>query len=183
MLRLGAARLPVSSALTLRGFAAAGKTIKAGDSLPAVKLQENEPGKLVDPVKEFASGKHLIFGVPGAFTPGCSKTHLPGYLKDADKWKKAGVKSLNCISVNDAFCMGEWGKANKADGKVRMLADPRAEFVKAAGLDVDATAVLGNVRSKRFAMVVENGKVKHIEVEPDNFGLSCSLSENVFKKL
>ena len=158
-------------------------TIAIGDQLPSGSLQEGNPGETVDPSEAFGSGKTVIFGVPGAFTPGCSNTHLPGYVEGYDDIVAKGVSNLACVSVNDAFVMGAWGAAHGADGKVRMLADPRAEWVASMGLDVDATGVLGNVRSKRFAMVVEDGTVTQLEVEPDGFGLTCSLSENIISKL
>ena len=139
--------------------------IGEGDSLPAGQLQEGSPDTKVDPAEAFAKGTHIVFAVPGAFTPGCSKTHLPGYVKDYEKIKEKGVDSISCISVNDVFVMAAWGNDQKADGKVRMLADPAAAYVKALGLDVDASGVLGNVRSKRWSMIVKDGKVSVLRVE------------------
>jgi 2-Cys peroxiredoxin 5 len=156
--------------------------ISIGDSLPAIPLNEGNPRTSVDPAAAFATGKVLIFGVPGAFTPGCDKTHLPGYVADYDKFAAKGITQIACVSVNDAFVMQAWGDAHHAAGKVRMLADPRAEFTKAIGLNVEA-AGLGGTRSKRYAMVVENGKVTHLEVEPDGFGLSCSLAPALLERL
>lgn len=153
-------------------------TIQVGDPLPSGELHEGSPGTRHDPAKVFASGTHVIFAVPGAFTPGCSKTHLPGYINDYQVFKDKGVDSINCIAVNDAFVMGAWGEAHDAQGKVRMLADPSALFTKALGLQVDA-AVLGGIRSKRYGMIVVDGKVTALQVEPDGFGLSCSLSESM----
>jgi|UniRef100_A0A7S4LA67 2-Cys peroxiredoxin 5 len=150
--------------------------ISVGDKLPSVELHEGTPAGKVNIAELCSSKKVVIFGVPGAFTPGCSKTHLPGYVADADKFKSKGVDELVCVSVNDAFVMAEWGTAQNADGKVRMLADPAAEFTKAIGTDLDLTAALGNVRTKRFSMVVEDGTVKAMNVEPDNTGLTCSLA-------
>ena len=157
-------------------------SINVGDSLPSVKLHENTPATQHDASELFASGKHVIFAVPGAFTPGCSKTHLPGYVADFDQIAAKGVDSINCIAVNDVFVMAAWGEAHGAAGKVRMLADPSGEFTTAVGLDVNA-AVLGGLRSKRYSMIVENGSVTHINVEPDGFGLSCSLSDGVLAAL
>lgn len=157
--------------------------ISVGDSLPKATLHEASPGDALDPSETFASGKVLLFGVPGAFTPGCDKTHLPGYINDREKYAAKGFDTIACVSVNDAFVMQAWGEHSGATDKVRMLADPQAEFVKAMGLQVDASAVLGNVRSKRFAMVIEDGTVTHLQVEPDGFGLSCSLSEKVLEEL
>jgi len=157
-------------------------SIEVGSSLPSAQLHEGNPGNHVDPAEAFAKGKHVILAVPGAFTPGCSKTHLPGYVEAADSLKAKGIDSIACISVNDAFVMDAWGKDQGTEGKVRMLADPGAAFTKAVGLDVDA-AVLGGVRSKRYAMVVEDGKVTDLQVEPDGFGLSCSLAPSLLERL
>lgn len=156
--------------------------ISIGDALPTTELDEGNPRTHVNPAEIFGRGKHVIFAVPGAFTPGCDKTHLPGYLADFDKLRAKGVDSIACVSVNDAFVMAAWGEAHQAAGKVRMLADPRAEFTKALGLDVEA-AGLGGTRSKRYAMVVEDGRVTHLEVEPDGFGLSCSLAPSLLERL
>ena len=157
-------------------------TIAVGDAIPSGSLHENSPGTQHDPAEIFATGRHVLFGVPGAFTPGCSKTHLPGYVGSFADWKAKGVDSINCMAVNDAFVMAAWGTVHGAEGKVRMLADPAGDFATAMGLDVDA-AVLGGKRSKRFALVVEDGKVTHLQVEPDGFGLSCSLSESLLEQL
>lgn len=157
-------------------------SIQVGDAIPAGEVQENTPGTRHNPAELFASGKHILFGVPGAFTPGCSKTHLPGYVNDYDAITAKGVDSISCIAVNDAFVMGAWGEAHDAADKVRMLADPAGDYVKSLGLDVDA-AVLGGTRSKRFSMLIEDGKVSAINVEPDGFGLSCSLSNVIVDQL
>jgi 2-Cys peroxiredoxin 5 len=157
-------------------------SIEIGSSLPSGQLHEGTPGNAVDVTEAFGSGKHVLFAVPGAFTPGCDKTHLPGYVEAADRLKAKGIQSIACISVNDAFVMDAWGKSQGTEGKVRMLADPQAVFTKAVGLDVDAAA-LGGTRSKRYAMVVEDGKVTELQVEPDGFGLSCSLAPSLLERL
>ncbi len=157
-------------------------TIQIGDAIPSATLHEGNPGNKVDPAEILGTGKVLVFAVPGAFTPGCSNTHLPGYIGDYDAIKAKGVDTIACVSVNDAFVMNAWGEAHGAAGKIRMLADPAAEYTQALGLGVDA-AVLGGVRSKRYAMVLEDGKVTQLEVEPDGFGLTCSLSESIIDKL
>ncbi|OWF44860.1 peroxiredoxin-5, mitochondrial-like [Mizuhopecten yessoensis] len=162
---------------------AASMSVKVGDSLPDVDLYENEPGNKVNAAKQFATGKHVIFGVPGAFTPGCSKTHLPEYVRDFDKLKGKGVTSVSCVAVNDPFVMKAWGEQHNAEGKVTMLADTCGDFTKKLGLDLDLSAVLGSVRCKRFSMVVEDGKIKDLNVEPDGTGLTCSLSTSMLEKL
>ncbi|XP_063427493.1 peroxiredoxin-5, mitochondrial-like [Mytilus trossulus] len=157
--------------------------IKVGDKLPAVDLFENDPGTKVNSGEAFAKGKHVILAVPGAFTPGCSMTHLPGYVTNFDKMKSKGVDSVACISVNDPFVMGAWGKEQKADGKVRMLADTCGAFTKAVDLEVDLSGPLGSKRSKRYSMVVNDGVVTALNIEPDGTGLTCSLAPEVLKQV
>ncbi|KAG5310873.1 PREDICTED: peroxiredoxin-5, mitochondrial [Acromyrmex echinatior] len=152
--------------------------IAVGDKLPSVDLFENTPADKVNLAQITAQKKIVVFGVPGAFTPGCSKTHLPGYIVKADEFKSKGISEIFCISVNDPFVMAAWGKEHGATGKIRMLADPKAEFTDAMDLAVDLS-VLGGKRSKRYSMVVENGIVKEINIEPDNTGLSCSLADRI----
>lgn len=150
-------------------------TIQVGDKLPSIKLTEGTPGNSVDVAELFAGKKGVLFAVPGAFTPGCSKTHLPGYIENAEKFKAKGVDVVVCVAVNDAFVMAAWGEAQGAAGKVRMLADAGAEFTRAVGLQVEAKG-LGGTRSKRYSMVVDDGVVTALNVEPDGFGLTCSLA-------
>lgn len=157
-------------------------SIQIGDAIPSAELHENSPGTKHDAAKLFGAGRTLLFAVPGAFTPGCSKTHLPGYVADAEKIRAKGIDRIACVSVNDAFVMAAWGKEHGTDGKVQMLADPSGAFAKALGLSVDAAA-LGGTRSKRYAMVIDGGKVTDLQVEPDGFGLSCSLSSSVIDRL
>jgi len=157
--------------------------IKVGDKLPAVTLFEGTPDGKVELAELFAGKRGVIFGVPGAFTPGCSKTHLPGYVEKADQIKSLGVELIVCVAVNDPFVMSAWGQAHKADGKVLMLADTTAAFAKATGLSIDLSAVLGNMRCKRFAMVVDDGNVVQLDVEPDGTGMTCSLADNILQKL
>jgi len=156
--------------------------IKVGDKLPNADLFEGTPGGKVN-TGDLVKGKKVVFfGVPGAYTPGCSKTHLPGYVSQADEIKKKGISEIVCVSVNDPFVMAAWGEANSASGKVRMLADTNAVFTKAIDVSLDL-APLGGIRSKRYAMLVDDGVVKAIEIEPDGTGLTCSLSGNFLKNL
>lgn len=157
--------------------------IKIGDKLPAVTLFEGDPGTKIQVPDLFIGKRGILFGVPGAFTPGCSKTHLPGYVGKADEIKGKGIDLIVCVSVNDPFVMGAWGQAHKADGKVLMLADTKADFARATGLDVDLKDVLGSVRCKRFAMIIDDGIVKDLQIEPDGTGMTCSLVENMMTKL
>ncbi|KAJ6654170.1 hypothetical protein lerEdw1_007267 [Lerista edwardsae] len=172
-----------------RGFragAAAMAPLKAGDKLPSVEVYEGDPGTKVNVASLFKGKKGILFGVPGAFTPGCSKNHLPGYVEKAGQLKGKGVEVIACLAVNDVFVMSEWGKAHHAEGKVRMLADPTGEFGKATDLLLDKDPLrqlFGNQRSKRFSMVVEDGIVKSLNVEEDGTGLTCSLAANIISQL
>jgi peroxiredoxin 5 len=121
--------------------------------------------------------------VPGSWTPGCSATHLPGYVANAEKIKAKGVDEIVCLSVNDPFVHSAWGKAHGADGKVRMLADTNADLTKALGVEIDLTKALGSVRSKRYSAIIEDGVFKTFNVEPDGTGLTCSLAEPILKDL
>lgn len=159
--------------------------IKVGDSLPAqLKLKEmGEAGPKDVTVGELFGGRRVVvFAVPGAFTPTCSMKHLPGFVEQADAIRAKGVDEIVCLSVNDAFVMGAWGKDQKAGGKVRMLADGNAEFTKAIGLGLDASGFGMGERSQRYAMVVKDGKVEQLFVEPGP-GLSVSSAESVLAKL
>ena len=128
------------------------------------------------------SGKKVVlFAVPGAFTPGCSVTHLPGYVVNADKIKAKGVDSIICVSVNDAFVMGAWGKAANAEELV-MLADGNGELTAALGLELDASGYGMGKRSQRYAMVIENGKITHLAVEPAG-GITISAADAILNVL
>ncbi|MGD9550754.1 MAG: peroxiredoxin [Burkholderiaceae bacterium] len=156
--------------------------IKVGDKLPAVTLMEyiDTPtegcslGPNPVPVEQAAAGKTIaLFAVPGAFTPTCSAKHLPGYVEKAAEFKAAGVDEIWCLSVNDAFVMGAWGREQNAQGKVRMLADGDAEFAKATGLTLDLTGKGLGLRSNRYSMLVRDGKVLTLNVEgPGKFEVS-----------
>jgi peroxiredoxin (alkyl hydroperoxide reductase subunit C) len=124
-----------------------------------------------------ANKKIVIFGLPGAFTPTCSAQHVPGYVANYDALKAKGVDEIWCVSVNDAFVMGAWGKDQKVDGKVRMMADGSAELTKKLGLELDLTARGLGVRSNRYLMIVDNGVVVHLAVEgPGKFEVSNAES-------
>lgn len=152
--------------------------IKEGDKIPSIDLFEDSPANKVNMADLCAGKKVVLFAVPGAFTPGCSKTHLPGYVDRADAIKSSGVQEIVCVSVNDPFVMSAWGKQHNTGGKVRMLADPAAIFTKQLELGADLPP-LGGLRSKRYSMVLEDGVIKSLNVEPDGTGLSCSLADKI----
>jgi len=165
-------------------------TIQIGDRLPEGTLQEYievaTEGCALGPntfnVADLVKGKTVaIFGLPGAFTPTCSAQHLPGYVKLADQLKAKGVDEIWCISVNDAFVMGAWGRDQKATGIVRMMADGSAAFTKALGLEFDLVAKGFGVRSQRYSMLVQDGVVKQLNVESGGFDVSSA--ETLLKQL
>jgi peroxiredoxin len=157
-------------------------TIKVGDRLPAGTLQEfhdvEKDGCAIGPnpvkVEDLTRGKKVVlFGLPGAFTPTCSAKHVPGYVAKAEQLKAKGVDTIAVMSVNDAFVMGAWARDQKADGKVRMLADGSADFTRALGLELDLTARGMGVRCQRFSMLVDDGVVKALNIEaPGKFEVS-----------
>ncbi|HEY8024707.1 MAG TPA: peroxiredoxin [Burkholderiaceae bacterium] len=149
-------------------------TIKIGDHLPDGSLAEfiESPteacaiGPNTFQVADLVKGKKIaIFGLPGAYTPTCSAQHVPGYVKHADELKAKGVDEIWCISVNDAFVMGAWGRDQKATGIVRMMADGNATFSKALGLDADFSKFGMGTRSQRYSLLVDDGVVKQLNVE------------------
>jgi peroxiredoxin len=159
--------------------------IKVGDTLPLdLKLKEmGEAGPKDVALGDLLKGKRVIvFAVPGAFTPTCSMKHLPGFVAGAQSLKAKGVDDVACVSVNDAFVMDAWGKAQGAAGKVRMLADGNGEFTRAIGLELDASGFGMGKRSQRYAMVVKDGKVEQLHVEPGG-GLNVSSCDAVLGKL
>ncbi|WKE65759.1 peroxiredoxin [Gallaecimonas kandeliae] len=140
--------------------------IQVGDKIPAASVQEMQDGKPVEVKTQdfFAGRKVVLFAVPGAFTPTCSEAHLPGYVVSADRFKAKGVDAVVCLAVNDAFVMGAWGKAQNAEA-IHMWGDGDGSFTKALGLDMD-TGAFGGLRSRRYAMVVDDGVVTLLNVEP-----------------
>jgi len=159
-------------------------TIKVGDRLPDATLTEfievEGNGCALGPnafkVADLVKGKKIaIFALPGAFTPTCSAKHVPGYFAQFDALRAKGVDEVWCISVNDAFVMGAWGRDQGSGGKVRMMADGSAEFTKKVGLELDLTARGMGLRSQRYSMLVEDGVVKALNVEaPGQFDVSSA---------
>jgi peroxiredoxin len=150
-------------------------TIKAGDKVPAVKLKSMTKDGIKDFTTDdiFKGKKVAIFGLPGAFTPTCSAKHLPGFVNHYDALKAKGVDTVACVSVNDAFVMDAWGKAQNVGDKVMMLADGNADFAKALGIEMDGTGFGMGPRMKRFSMYVVDGEVKSFNLEkPGAFEVS-----------
>ena len=165
--------------------------IKVGDRLPEGTLTEfvetETAGCSLGPnafkVSDLVKGKKIaIFGLPGAYTPTCSAKHVPSYIANYGKLKARGVDEIWCISVNDAFVMGAWGRDQKASGKIRMMADGSAEFTKKLGLELDLTARGMGVRMNRISMFVDDGVVKQLNIEgPGKFEVSDA--ETMLKQL
>ncbi len=158
--------------------------IKQGDRVPEAKLTRLTDDGIVEvSTSDFFKGRRVVlFAVPGAFTPTCSNRHLPGFIERAAEIKsKGGVDEIACVSVNDAFVMNAWGKASLADGKVTLLADGDCGFTRKLGLELDTGGKMG-LRSRRYAMVVEDGTVAKLWVEePGEFKFSSA--EHVLSEL
>ncbi len=160
-------------------------TINVGDRIPSVTLKQLTS----EGVKEFTTdeifrGKRLVLiAVPGAFTPACSQRHLPGYVDKAADIKAKGIDEIACVAVNDAFVMGAWGRDQKAEGKVRMLADGSGDFTRALGLELDLSKGGLGVRSKRYSMLVDDGVVKSLNVEQQPGQVDLSGVEPMLKAL
>jgi glutaredoxin/glutathione-dependent peroxiredoxin len=141
--------------------------ISKGDRLPEVtfRLLGPEGINTVTTGEVFDGKKVVLFAVPGAFTPTCNLKHLPGFVDNAEKFKKKGVDAVVCVAVNDPFVLGEWAERSGGKGKVLFLSDGNAEFTKKIGMDFDGSGIGLGTRSKRYAMLVEDGVVKELNVE------------------
>jgi peroxiredoxin len=158
-------------------------TIKVGDKVPSVTLRHltAEGPKEITTDELFGGKKVVLFAVPGAYTRTCSQRHLPSYVGNAAQLRAKGVDTIACVAVNDAFVMGAWGKEHQAD-KIMMLGDGNADFVRAIGLELDRIKEGMGVRSQRYAMLVENGVVKALNVEkPGEYAVSSA--EAMLEKL
>jgi len=142
-------------------------TIKVGDKLPDVTFttMTAEGPRPMTTAEAFGGKKVALFAVPGAFTPTCSAKHLPGFLNNADAFKKKGIDRIACVAVNDVFVMSAWAKDQKIGDKVLMLADGNGDFARAIGLELDAKGFGMGKRSQRYSMLVDNGVVKQLNVE------------------
>lgn len=159
-------------------------TIKVGDTIPSMKLMQGT----ADGPKEIATDdifkgrKVVLFAVPGAFTPTCSAKHLPGFVQNLDALKAKGVDSIVCMAVNDAFVMAAWAKSQGIADGIIMLADGSAAFTKALGLELDLVPRGMGVRSQRFALIAEDGRVTHLAVEAPG-GFEVSRAEAILAAL
>src|SRR5580704_6860535 len=152
--------------------------VKLGDKIPTVTLRHlNDDGSVnaVSSDDYFKGKKVAVFGLPGAYTRTCSSRHLPGYVANAGALKAKGIDEIACVSVNDAFVMGAWGKEHNAGGKVTMLGDGSCELTEAIGLTVDRVAAGMGIRSQRYSMVVKDGVVTELNIEPSGeYGVSSA---------
>ncbi len=159
--------------------------IKVGDRLPSAKFKvmtaEGPAEKTTDDI--FKGKKVVLFAVPGAFTPTCHRNHLPGFLNKADTIKAKGVNTIAVTGVNDVFVMDAWKKSTGAEGKIEFLADGSADFAKAIGLSLDASAGGLGIRSKRYSMLVDDGVVKSLNIEEAPGKAEVSGADNLLKQL
>ncbi|MGH8974850.1 MAG: peroxiredoxin [Acidimicrobiia bacterium] len=158
--------------------------ISAGDKIPDVTLTmlTDEGLKPVQSSEVLGTGRVVLVGVPGAFTPTCSDHHLPGFVLRAEDLTAKGVDTIAGVAVNDAFVMGAWGKASGAEGKVIMLADGNGEFTAEMGLPFDLSEIGLGTRSRRYAAIIDDGVVTDIAVE-EGRGVDVSSVESVLAKL
>ena len=157
-------------------------SIQIGDTLPSIELKTPgaEGPQAINTGDIFAGKKVVLFALPGAFTPGCSAAHLPGYVVSVDEIKARGVDTVACLSVNDAFVMGAWSQAQNAE-HILMLADGNAEFTKAVGLELDASGFGMGTRSQRYAMIIDDGKLTALEIDAGS--IEKSTAENILSML
>ena len=157
--------------------------IKENESIPNSEVFILENG---EPVKKniesfLKNKKSVIFGLPGAYTSVCSAKHLPGYVKNSEKYKEKGVDQIICMSVNDPFVMNAWGKENNVGDKIIMMGDPFLNFTKAIGAEVDKSGRGLGIRSNRYTMLVDNLKIIKIQEEKDTGSCEISAAENFLK--
>ena len=160
-------------------------SIQVGDTVPAGAFKRKTAEGISDLSTDdlFKGKKVALFSVPGAFTPTCSAKHLPGFVNQAAALKDKGVDTIACLSVNDAFVMDAWGQNQGVGSEVVMLADGSGDYTKALGLELDLSGLGLGVRGQRFAMIVDDGKVTHLAVEPNPGELDVSSAESVLAAL
>ena len=158
-------------------------TTNVGDKIPAVdvfRMGESGPEK-VNTGDILGTGKVVLFAVPGAFTPGCSKIHLPGFVEQANELTDKGVDTIACIAVNDAFVMGAWAEDQNVGDRIVMLADGNGEFTEAMGLVMDGSGFGLGSRSKRYAAIIDDGTITNLDV--DDSGVVVSACSAVLDRL
>ncbi len=154
-------------------------TISTGDKIPAIELavMGQDGPEPINTHDIFNGKKVILFALPGAFTPTCSAAHVPGFIVFYDQIKAKGVDTIACLSVNDAWVMDAWGQAQNVGDKILMLGDGNGDFTRAVGLEIDRTASYMGIRSQRYAIIVEDGVVKHLNLEqPGAFEISDAES-------
>lgn len=159
--------------------------IKVGESLPSINVKHLTPQGIEDiALDQFCQNKKVVmFGVPGAFTPTCSGKHAPGFLKIADQLKSKGVNDIICLSVNDPFVMDAWSKCLNANEKIMMVADHAGNATKTLGLEIDLSTPGLGLRSKRYSMIIENGKVTKLFVEDEAGACNISSGDHLLNAL
>ncbi len=160
-------------------------SVKVGDRIPDVEIKTMGANGMPQSVRTgeaLGSGKVVLFAVPGAFTPGCSKVHLPGFVARADELKAKGVDKIACVAVNDAWVMDAWGADQGVGDNILMLADGSGDFTKAMDLVMDGTGFGLGLRSKRYAAVIENGVITSLDVE-ETGGITVSSCESVLSRV
>jgi len=159
-------------------------TIAVGEKIPSVELATmGSDGPMAITTDEIFSGKKVVlFALPGAFTPTCSVSHLPGYIVHNEAIKAKGVDTIACLSVNDAFVMGAWGESQNVEDNILMLGDGSGSFTESVGLVLDLTARNMGVRSQRYAMIVDDGVVSHLNIE-DGPEFKVSSAETILNLL
>lgn len=160
-------------------------TIAKGDSLPETifRVMGDEGIETLTTDQVFGGKKVVLFAVPGAFTPTCHVKHLPGFIENADKFKSAGIDTVACVAVNDPFVLGAWAQISGADGKVQFLSDGNGEFTKKIGMDFDGSGIGLGTRSRRYAMLVEDGVVKVLNTEDSPGVAEVSTAAEILKAL
>ena len=159
--------------------------LKENETIPNAEVFILENG---EPVKKnienfLKNKKSVIFGLPGAYTSVCSAKHLPGYIKNSEKYKEKGIDQIICMSVNDPFVMSAWGKENNVGDKIIMIGDPFLNFTKAIGAEVDKSGRGLGIRSNRYTMLVDNLKIIKIQEEKDTSSCEISAAENFLELL
>lgn len=159
--------------------------IKEGDRVPEITVkQKTDAGPTDVPMADYCAGRKVVlFAIPGAFTPTCSETHLPGYLKNMQALRDKGVDAVACLSTGDFFVMDAWGKSLEVGTDIDMLADGNHEFTRAAGMSLDLSGAGLGERTQRYAMIIDEGVITHLAVEPNAGVATVSAAESILEKL